>query len=222
MPAGGRETTASRGEPGEALPGPGAKAAFASRKEINGLLGEQENPAERGRRAGGFPARIPGGPAAAPVVAPVPLPSRPSPVGSRGRMRRGARPAPGFDAPREQFGTGTANAFHFGAWAPHASGFGFGKFALSGTGLALSGEICPLSPLVLLSTLVLLGACSKPSGGVDASPPNEPVWRGDAVVFLLAGKSRSCTAFLLSSFRDLCRSKPPSWPTAFLSRSRVV
>lgn len=127
MPAGGWETAASRREPSEALPGPGAKAAFASRKEINGPISEQENPSECGRRSGGFPARIPGGPAAAPVVAPVPPPSRPSPVGSAHRRRWGAQPGPGFDAPREQFGTGTANAFRFGAWAPRAAGFGFGK-----------------------------------------------------------------------------------------------
>lgn len=189
MPAGGWETAASRREPSEALPGPGAKAAFASRKEINGPISERENPSECGCRSGGFPARIPGGPAAALVVAPVPLPSRPSPVGSAHRTRWGAQPGPGFDAPRERFGTGTANAFRSGAWAPRAAGFGFGKIGLSGTGLDLSGESCPLSLSVLLSTLVLLGAYSKPSGGLDASPPNKPDWRGDAVVFLLAGEA---------------------------------
>lgn len=203
MPAGGSETVASRREPSEALPAPGAKAAFASRKEINGLISEQENSSECGCRAGRFPARIPGRPAAVLVV-----PRRSSPVGSAGRMRWGAQPGLGFDAPREQFGTVSADAFHVGAWAPCASGFGFGKSSLSGTGLHLSGEICALSPSVLLSALLLIGAYSKPSGSLDASP-NKAGWRGDAVVFLLAEKSRSCTAFLLSSFRDPCRSKEP-------------
>lgn len=199
MPAGGSETVALRREPSEALPAPGAKAAFASREEINGLIGEQGNSSKCGCRAGRFPARILGRPAAVLVV-----PPRPSPVGSAGRMRWGAQPGLGFDAPREQFGTVSADAFHVGAWASRTSGFGFGKFGLSGTGLDLSGEICPLSPSVWLSALLLLEAYSKPSGSLDASPPNKAGWRGEAVVFLLARKSRSCTAFLLSSFRDPC------------------
>lgn len=128
--------------------------------------------------------------------------------------RWGAQPDLGFDAPREQFGTGTANAFRFGAWAPHAPGFGFGRFGLSGTGLDLSGEVCPLSPSVHLSY-------SKPSGSRDASPPNEPDWKGDAVVFLLAGRSRSCFApFIFQGPLQLQTTLP--WPMVFLSRYRVV
>lgn len=82
-------------------------------------------------------------------------------------------------------------AFHVGAWALCTLGLGFGKFGLSGTGLDWSAEICHWSLLVLL---VLLGVYSKASGSLDASPPNKPDWREDAVVFFLDGKSQFPTS----------------------------
>ena len=138
-------------------------------------------------------------------------------------MRWGAQPDLGFEAPREQFGTGTTNAFRFGAWAHHASGFSFGKFDLSGTGLDLSGEICPLSPSVLLNMLVLLGAYSKPSGCLDASPPNKPDWTGDAVVFSPCWEVLILYCFSLLIFQGPLQLQTTlPWPTVFLAQYRVV
>lgn len=116
---------------------------------------------------------------------------------------------------------GTTNAFHFEAWAPHISGSG--KLSFSGTGLDLSSEICPWSPSALLIAFVLLGAYSKPSGSLDASPANKPDWRGDAVVFLLAGKSQSCTAFASFIFQGLLQLQTTlPWPPVLLSQYQVV